>query len=50
MVRIDGHIKDIFGSIDNICDDDNIRDVLYLGYLTNAISKSLASIDKIFIV
>jgi len=37
---MDGHIKDMFGSIDSVCDDDNMRDALYLGCLTDAISNS----------
>jgi len=37
---MDGHVKDMFGSMDNIYDNNNIRNILYLECLTNAISNS----------
>ena len=37
---MDKYIKDMFGNIDSIYDDDNIRDTLHLECSTNATSNS----------
>ena len=40
LIWIDGYVKNIFSSWNNICDKNNMYNILYLSYMINTISNS----------